>query len=74
METNKKIMLMMTKIIINMVNDDNDNVQPLDNFSIEIANGHSWLIIMPSLYWHHFTIYLYCYLNYHLCFTSSLWS
>ena len=41
METNKKIMLMMTKIIINMVNDDNDNVQPLDNFSIEIANGHS---------------------------------
>ena len=31
---------MMTKIVINMVNDDDDDVKTLDKFSIKIANGH----------------------------------
>ena len=40
METNEKMMLTIMKIIINMVNDDDDDVKTLEKFSIGIANGH----------------------------------
>ena len=40
---------MLLVVIIHFLNVNNDNVQTLENFSIGIANSHSWSIIMPSL-------------------------
>ena len=42
-----KMMMTMTFFVIHCLNIDNDNVQKLGNFSIGIANGHSWLLITP---------------------------
>ena len=44
-----KMMMTMTFFVIHCLNIDNNNVQKLGNFSIRIANGHSWLLITPYL-------------------------
>ena len=37
------------KIIINMVNEDEDDVQKVVNFYVVIVNDHLWSMITPSL-------------------------